>query len=111
MIRDLVLDAQTTEPAVRQVDLNLPAEQRLRTDGKNVADDEHPDHQHRVNRRAAARRVVGCKLKASDTHIATLVERHSRLRCSSSFQGRTRRPWWSRSLSTSANCPSSYDAP
>src|SRR4029077_4637676 len=46
MIRDLVLDAQTAEPAVRQVDLNLPAEQPLRADGKNVADDEHPDHQH-----------------------------------------------------------------
>src|SRR5262245_54165085 len=69
MIRDLVLDAQTTEPAVRQVDLNLPAEQPLRTDGKNVADDEHPDHQHRVNRRAAARRVVGCKLSTHPGHI------------------------------------------
>src|SRR5262245_61141832 len=55
MIRDLVLDAQTAEPAVRQVDLNLPAEQPLRADGKNVANDEHPDHQHRVNRRAAER--------------------------------------------------------
>src|SRR5262245_36666013 len=28
MTRDLVLDAQTTEPAVRQVDLNLPAAAR-----------------------------------------------------------------------------------
>src|SRR5262245_1850274 len=69
MIRDLVLDAQTTEPAVRQVDLNLPAEQPLRTDGKNVADDEHPDHQHRVNRRAAARRVVGCKVSTHPGQI------------------------------------------
>src|SRR5262249_31763075 len=69
MIRDLVLDAQTTEPAVRQVDLNLPAEQPLRTDGKNVADDEHPDHQHRVNRRAAARRVVGCELSTHPGQI------------------------------------------
>src|SRR5262247_2610537 len=69
MIRDLVLDAQTTEPAVRQVDLNLPAEQPLRTDGKNVADDEHPDHQHRVNRRAAARRVVRCKFSTHPGQI------------------------------------------
>src|SRR5262245_48910199 len=69
MIRDLVLDAQTAEPAVRQVDRNLPAEQPLRTDGKNVADDEHPDHQHRVNRRAAARRVVGCKLSTHPGQI------------------------------------------
>src|SRR5262245_40363740 len=69
MIRDLVLDAQTAEPAVRQVDRNLPAEQPLRADGKNVADDDHPDHQHRVNRRAAARRVVGCKLSTHPGQI------------------------------------------
>src|SRR5262245_16105642 len=69
MIRDLVLDAQTAEPAVRQVDLNLPAEQPLRADGKNVADDEHQDHEHRVKRRAAARRVVGCKLSTHPGQI------------------------------------------
>ena len=48
---------------------------------------------------------------ASDTHIVTLVERHSRFTMLVSFQGRTRRLWLPRSLSTSANCPSSYDAP
>src|SRR5262249_59670125 len=47
---------------------------------------------------------------------ATRTSRHSSsataaLRCLSSFQGSTRRLWWPRSLSTFANCPSSYDAP
>src|SRR5262245_798428 len=69
MIRDLVLDAQAAEPAVRQVDLNLPAQQPLRADGEHVADDEHPDHQHRINRRAAKRRVVGCKLSTHPGQI------------------------------------------
>src|SRR4029077_3192485 len=32
-------------------------------------DDEHPDHQHRVNRRPAARRVVGCKLSTHPGQI------------------------------------------
>src|SRR6266852_6339925 len=69
MIRDLVLDAQAAEPAVRQVDLNLTTEQPLRADGKNVADDEHPDHQYRVNRRAAEWRVGGRKLSADPGQI------------------------------------------
>src|SRR3954470_17498100 len=69
MIRDLVLDAQAAEPAVCQVDLNLPAEQPLRADGEHVADDEHPDHQYRVNRRATKRRVVGCKLSTHPGQI------------------------------------------
>ena len=48
---------------------------------------------------------------ANDTHIATLVERHSRLRCWSRFQEGTRRPLWPRSASTSASCLRSCDAP
>jgi hypothetical protein len=56
MIRHLVLDAQAAEPAISQVDPDLAAEQPLRPDGENVADDEHPKHQHRVNRRAADQR-------------------------------------------------------
>src|SRR5262245_47410492 len=47
MVGDLVLDAQAAEPPVRQVDLNLTTEQPLRANAKNVADDEHPDHQQR----------------------------------------------------------------
>src|SRR5262249_1586652 len=66
---DLVLDAQAAEPPVRQVDLNLTTEQPLRADGKNVADDEHPDHQQRVNRRAAEGRVVRRKLTADPGQI------------------------------------------
>jgi hypothetical protein len=59
MIRDLVLDAQATEPAIGQVHLHLAAQQPLRADGKHVADDEHPDHEHRIDRRPAKMRVVG----------------------------------------------------
>src|SRR5215510_494334 len=69
VVGDLVLDAQAAEPPVRQVDLNLTTEQPLRADGKNVADDEHPDHQQGVNRRAAEGRVVRRKLTADPGQI------------------------------------------
>src|SRR5262249_18694950 len=69
MVGDLILDAQAAEPPVRQVDLNLTTEQPLRANAKNVADDEHPDHQQRVNRRAAERRVVRRKLTADPGQI------------------------------------------
>ena len=48
---------------------------------------------------------------ASDTHIVTLVERHSRFDARQASKEGARRLWLPRSLSTSANCPSSYDAP
>ena len=42
-----------------QVDLNLATELPLRADREDVADDEHPDHQHRIDRRPTDLRVVG----------------------------------------------------
>src|SRR5262245_18595055 len=62
MIGDLVLDAQAAEPAIGQVHLYLTAQQPLRSDRKNIADEQHPDHQHRIDRWASPLRVVGRKL-------------------------------------------------
>ena len=53
MIGDPVFDAEVTKPAIGEVELDLAAECSFRADGKHVADDEHPDHQHRINRGAA----------------------------------------------------------
>ena len=50
MIRDLVLDAQAAEPAIGQVDLDLPTQRALRADRKQLADQQHPQHQHRIDR-------------------------------------------------------------
>ncbi len=43
VIGQLVLDAQTTEPAIGEIDLDLAAQGALRADGEHIADDEHPD--------------------------------------------------------------------
>src|ERR1700692_3083885 len=50
MIRDLVLDREPTKPTIRKVHLHLKAQCSLRTDRKYIANDEHPDHQHRIDR-------------------------------------------------------------
>jgi len=59
MIRDLVFDAQPAIPAIGQIDLHLSADATLRADGKHVADDEHPDHEHRIDRRSPGVGVIG----------------------------------------------------
>jgi len=50
VVRDRVLDAQTTKPAIRQIDLNLRTDPSLRPDRKDVAEQQHAEHQFRVDR-------------------------------------------------------------
>jgi hypothetical protein len=59
VIRNLVLNAQAAEPAIRQIDLDFAAKHPLRADRERVADDQHPDHQHRINRRPANLGIIG----------------------------------------------------
>src|SRR6202023_3705723 len=67
--RNLVLEAQAAEPAVRQIHLHLAAQQPLGSDSEDIADDEHPDHEHQVNRRAPDRRIVGRELGTNPVKI------------------------------------------
>lgn len=46
------------KPRVGQIDLNLAAEGAFRADGEHVAEDEHADHEHGIDRRPAERRVT-----------------------------------------------------
>ena len=69
MIRNLVFDAQPAKPAIRQVDPDLAAEQPLRADREHVAEDQHPDHQHRIDRGPAECRIIGRKLAVDPRQI------------------------------------------
>jgi hypothetical protein len=53
---------------VRQVDLNLSANLSLWPDGKHVADDRHPDHQHRVDLKAKLVKQLPLTLVAPPHH-------------------------------------------
>src|SRR6185369_8586511 len=69
MIGDLVLDAEPTKPAIGEIYLHLRAELPLRADCKHVTDDQHPHHQHRIDRRPTRVGVVGCEVLVYPTQI------------------------------------------
>ena len=50
MVGHLAVEAEAAEPAIGQVQVDLLAQPPLRADAKAVADDQHPDHQLRVDR-------------------------------------------------------------
>jgi len=62
VIGNLSIQTEWAEPSVRQIEVNLIAEPPLGPDAHAVADDQHPDHQLRVNRenrqRKCARRRI-----------------------------------------------------
>src|SRR5262249_15300100 len=62
MVGDTVLDTELAEPTVGKVHLHLSADTPLRADRKHVTNDQHPDHQYRIDRGSACMRVIRCKL-------------------------------------------------
>jgi hypothetical protein len=62
VIRNFVLNREPAKPAIGKVHLHLATQSSLRADRKRVADDEHPDHQRRINRRPPNLRVEGRQL-------------------------------------------------
>src|SRR4030095_1893434 len=69
MVRDPVLDAQAAEPSICQVHPHLAAYRPLRADREHVAEDQHPKHEHRIDRGTADRRVVWSQLRADPRKI------------------------------------------
>src|ERR1051325_10999330 len=69
MIRDLVLNSQATEPAIRHVDRKLATEHSLRADRKHITNDKHPDNQLRINRWPTSAGIIGRELLAYPRQI------------------------------------------
>ena len=69
MIWDLVLDREPAKPAIGKVHLHLTTQRPLRADCKHIADDEHPDHQHRINRGPTNLRVIARQLGINPRQI------------------------------------------
>ena len=66
--------AELAEPPVGQVDLDFSAQPALRAERKHVANDQHPDHQHRVNRGPTRVRVIRRQLLVHPTQIEQTVD-------------------------------------
>lgn len=59
VVRHGAVQTQAAEPAVGQVEVDLRTQPALGADAAEVADQQHSDHQLRVDRRAPDRAVVG----------------------------------------------------
>ena len=70
VVRNLVLDVHLAKPAIRQVQLDFLVQLPFRADAVAVADDEHPDHQLRIDRGTADVAVMGFEL------LVQVGERH-----------------------------------
>src|ERR1700739_3883285 len=69
-----ILDAELAKPPICQIDLHLGAQSPLRADRKHIANYQHPDHQHRVDRRPTRVRVVSRKLLVHPIKIENAVD-------------------------------------
>src|SRR3569832_1062384 len=74
-----ILQAQATEPAVGQIELDFFAQAPLGTNAIAVADDEHADHQLRVVRGPASSAVKAGKMASHVTQIKVAVNYHQLL--------------------------------
>jgi hypothetical protein len=64
-----IFQAQLAKPPIGQINLNLAADLPLRSDGENVPDDQHPDHQHRIDRRSPNLRVIGREFRVDPGQV------------------------------------------
>ena len=61
-MRHLVVEVELAEPSIGKVKLDLLAQTAFRPDAIAVPDNKHPDHQFRIDRRAADVAVKGSQL-------------------------------------------------
>src|SRR6185437_10456287 len=69
-----IFNAKLAKPPICEIDLHLRAQLPLRADRKYVAYQQHPDHQHRINRRSTGVRVVRRKLLVHPIKIKDPVD-------------------------------------
>ena len=69
-----ILNAELAKPTVCQIDLHLRAQPPFRAYRKHVSHNQHPDHQHRIDRRPACVRVAGRKLLVHPIKIGNAVD-------------------------------------
>src|SRR5450755_2062673 len=74
MIRDGILDAEPAEPTIGKVHLHFTTQQSLRTDRKDISNNQHPDHQFRIDRRATNQRIMRCKFTAKPGQIESRID-------------------------------------
>jgi hypothetical protein len=65
MIGNVAVEPQSTEPAVRQIGMDLLAQPPLRANAEAIANDAHPDHQLGIDRGPPDVAIVGAQVRAN----------------------------------------------
>lgn len=73
MIRDRTFQTKAAEPAIGQIEMNLFAQTALGANPVAVANNQHPDHQFRIDRGAAGVAVAICEMPAEFAKIKASV--------------------------------------
>ena len=74
VVGDGVVEVETAEPAIRQVQADLLAEPTLGSNAEAVADDQHSDHQFRIDRGAAGVAVERCEVMPQLAEVEEAVD-------------------------------------
>src|SRR4051812_12008006 len=69
MVGHIAVQPKPAEPAVGEIEMNLLAEPTLRADAEAIADQQNPDHQFGINRRAPDHAVERCELAPQFTKL------------------------------------------
>ena len=74
MIGNRAVQPQPAEPTVGQIEVDIVAQPPLRADPEAIADNQHPDHQLGIDRRATRLAVVGFKMRPNLRQIDKPVD-------------------------------------
>src|ERR1700729_175661 len=74
MIGNLTVEPQSTEPAVRQIEVDLLAQSTLGANAEAVAHNQHPDHQLGIDRGSSYLAVVAFKMRPNFRQIDEAVD-------------------------------------
>lgn len=75
VIRHIAIQTQATKPAIGDVEIHFLAQPALGADAHAVSNDQHPDHQLRINRGAACLAVIGPQVLPDIRQIHEPVDR------------------------------------
>jgi hypothetical protein len=75
MIGHMAVEAKTTKPAIRQIEMDFLAQAPLGADAKAITDDQYSDHQFGIDRWATYRAVEWREVAAQLRKINKAVDR------------------------------------
>lgn len=74
MVGHVALEPEPAEPTIGEVQMHLLAQAAFGADAEAIADERHPDHQLRVNRRPAHLAVERTKMRADIGEIDEAID-------------------------------------